>query len=452
MNKTKIYDVVYKQIVYLMYTSRSFGLQSRDNSVRRAIRNSTLIKISNVIAYSIAIMVVGIISAFTKNAPLSLIFMDLIIFANIITTGLNIMFFVSNSDLKTFLLSLPLNDKEVSFAIIRGIFEFFYYGFLISIIFTPIIVFFSTLSVLQAIMSELEIIFVFSISFALMIIVGKRIKLGIASTLFRVGTSLFWVLFIIFPYGFTFRNYSLPYYLLPIFPFAFFNILGIILSITYVILSLLLTYRQIYKLLDYNIITSHNVKYKIRLQSPFITYLYKDLKGLLRVPQASFLLTIPAFALFFSFFAPTIAIYYVIFMITTSSIGLILLEASGLQLLITLPSGLKSSFLSKLTIVALIYLISIIIFSAFGKGLESLIMLPSLLASVELSLIISYNNVIKGKGVRIGDPISLLIREIEINSIVIVSIILLHFNPIYSIIFSSMMLVLMSIIAFKKIT
>ncbi|MEM0122677.1 MAG: permease, partial [Saccharolobus sp.] len=84
--------------------------------------------------------------------------------------------------------------------------------------------------------------------------------------------------------------------------------------------------------------------------------------------------------------------------------------------------------------------------------LESLIMLPSLLASVELSLIISYNNVIKGKGVRIGDPISLLIREIEINSIVIVSIILLHFNPIYSIIFSSMMLVLMSIIAFKKIT
>ncbi|MEM4083178.1 MAG: permease, partial [Saccharolobus sp.] len=112
MNKTKIYDVVYKQIVYLMYTSRSFGLPSRDNSVRRAIRNSTLIRISNVIAYSIAIMVVGIISAFTKNAPLSLIFMDLIIFANIITTGLNIMFFVSNSDLKTFLLSLPLNDKE----------------------------------------------------------------------------------------------------------------------------------------------------------------------------------------------------------------------------------------------------------------------------------------------------------------------------------------------------
>ncbi|MEM3353620.1 MAG: permease, partial [Saccharolobus sp.] len=214
MNKTKIYDVVYKQIVYLMYTSRSFGLPSRDNSVRRAIRNSTLIRISNVIAYSIAIMVVGIISAFTKNAPLSLIFMDLIIFANIITTGLNIMFFVSNSDLKTFLLSLPLNDKEANFAIIRGIFEFFYYGFLISIIFTPIIVFFSTLSVLQAIMSELEVIFVFSISFALMIIVGKRIKLGIASTLFRVGTSLFWVLFIILPYGFTFRNYSLPYYLL----------------------------------------------------------------------------------------------------------------------------------------------------------------------------------------------------------------------------------------------
>jgi predicted permease len=158
MNKTKIYDVVYKQIVYLMYTSRSFGLPSRDNSVRRAIRNSTLIKISNVIAYSIAIILVGIISAFTKNAPLSLIFMDLIIFANIITTGLNIMFFVSNSDLKTFLLSLPLNDKEVSFAIIRGIFEFFYYGFLISIIFTPIIVFFSTLSVLQAIMRYIRIL------------------------------------------------------------------------------------------------------------------------------------------------------------------------------------------------------------------------------------------------------------------------------------------------------
>jgi predicted permease len=451
MNTEKIHNVVFKQIIYLMYTSRSFGISPRADMVSRVRRNAITIKISNIIAYTIATLVSSFVILVTKNAPISLIFLDLIIFANIITTGLNVVFFATNSDLKTFLLTLPLTEREINIAIIRGIFEFFLYGFLVSVILTPIVVYATTLSPFQAFMSELEVLFFFFISFSLMLILGKRIRLGIASTLFRIGTSLIWLLFVILPYGLVFKDYSLPIYLLPIFPFDFFNIFGIILSVVYVILSLFLAYNQTIRFLSFRAITKQSLKYTIRLESPIIIYLYKDIRGLLRVPQASFLLTIPVFALIFSFFAPLYSIFYTIFMITTSSITLILLEASGMQLLLTLPSGLRSSYLSKFTLITLIYLIDLLIFSFFGHGFTALILLPATLASVELSLFISYNNVLKGKGIRIADPISLIIREIEINSIVGIASVLLYLNVYSSLIFSIISLILITFLSFKKI-
>lgn len=451
MNTEKIHNVVFKQIIYLMYTSRSFGISPRADMVSRVRRNAITIKISNIIAYTIATLVSSFVILVTKNAPISLIFLDLIIFANVITTGLNVVFFATNSDLKTFLLTLPLTEREINIAIIRGIFEFFLYGFLVSVILTPIVVYATTLSPFQAFMSELEVLFFFFISFSLMLILGKRIRLGIASTLFRIGTSLIWFLFVILPYGLVFKDYSLPIYLLPIFPFDFFNIFGIILSVVYVILSLFLAYNQTIRFLSFRAITKQSLKYTIRLESPIIIYLYKDIRGLLRVPQASFLLTIPVFALIFSFFAPLYSIFYTIFMITTSSITLILLEASGMQLLLTLPSGLRSSYLSKFTLITLIYLIDLLIFSFFGHGFTALILLPATLASVELSLFISYNNVLKGKGIRIADPISLIIREIEINSIVGIASVLLYLNVYSSLIFSIISLILITFLSFKKI-
>jgi len=451
MNTEKIHNVVFKQIIYLMYTSRSFGISPRADMVSRVRRNAITIKISNIIAYTIATLVSSFVILVTKNAPISLIFLDLIIFANIITTGLNVVFFATNSDLKTFLLTLPLTEREINIAIIRGIFEFFLYGFLVSVILTPIVVYATTLSPFQAFMSELEVLFFFFISFSLMLILGKKIRLGIASTLFRIGTSLIWLLFVILPYGLVFKDYSLPIYLLPIFPFDFFNIFGIILSVVYVILSLFLAYNQTIRFLSFRAITKQSLKYTIRLESPIIIYLYKDIRGLLRVPQASFLLTIPVFALIFSFFAPLYSIFYTIFMITTSSITLILLEASGMQLLLTLPSGLRSSYLSKFTLITLIYLIDLLIFSFFGHGFAALILLPATLASVELSLFISYNNVLKGKGIRIADPISLIIREIEINSIVGIASVLLYLNVYSSLIFSIISLILITFLSFKKI-
>ncbi|BDB99245.1 permease [Saccharolobus caldissimus] len=451
MSTEKIHNIVFKQIIYLMYTSRSFGISPRADMVSRVRRNAITIKISNIIAYTIATLVSSFVILVTKNAPISLLFLDLIIFANIITTGLNVVFFATNSDLKTFLLTLPLTEREINIAIIRGIFEFFFYGFLVSVILTPIVVYVTTLSPLQAFMSELEVLFFFFISFSLMLILGKRIRLGIASTLFRIGTSLIWLLFVILPYGLVFKDYILPIYLLPIFPFDFFNIIGIILSVVYVILSLFLAYNQTIRFLSFRAITKQSLKYTIRLESPIIIYLYKDIRGLLRVPQASFLLTIPVFALIFSFFAPLYSIFYTIFMITTSSITLILLEASGMQLLLTLPSGLRSSYLSKFTLITLIYLIDLLIFSFFGHGFTALILLPATLASVELSLFISYNNVLKGKGIRIADPISLIIREIEINSIVGIASVLLYLNVYSSLIFSIISLILITFLSFKKI-
>lgn len=451
MNTEKIHNVVFKQIIYLMYTSRSFGISPRANMVSRVRRNAITIKISNIIAYTIATLVSSFIIMVTKNAPISLLFLDLIIFVNIITIGLNVVFFATNSDLKTFLLTLPLTEREINIAIIRGIFEFFFYGFLVSVIFTPIVVYTTTLSPLQVFMSELEVLFFFFISFSLMLILGKRIRLGIASTLFRIGTSLIWLFFVILPYGLIFKYYTLPIYLLPIFPFDFFNIIGIILSVVYVILSLFLAYNQTIRFLSFRAITKQSLKYTIRLESPIIIYLYKDIRGLLRVPQASFLLTIPVFALIFSFFSPLYSIFYTIFMITTSSITLIILEASGMQLLLTLPSGLRSSYLSKFTLITLIYLIDLVIFSFFGHGFTALILLPATLASVELSLFISYNNVLKGKGIRIADPISLIIREIEINSIVGIASILLDLNVYSSLIFSIISLILITFLSFKKI-
>ncbi|ADX86650.1 hypothetical protein [Saccharolobus islandicus] len=452
MSNVKIHDVVYKQIIYLMYTSRSFGLSPKPDAISKIKRNAVTIKISNIIAYTIATVVSASISIINKDAPFSFIFLDLIILANIFTTGLNVIFFVTNYDLKTFLLSLPLTERDINIAVLRGIFEFFYYGFLASIVIAPISTYIITLSVLQALMAELEIVFFFSLSFALVILLGKRIRLGITSALFRVGTSLIWIIFIILPYGFTFRYLILPPYILLIFPFGFLNVEGLLLSLLYTGLSIVFAYNQALKFLSFRVTSHYSTKYSIKLQSPLITYLHKDIKGLLRVPQASFLLTIPVFAFIFSFFVPIYAIFYTIFMITTSSIMLILLEASGIQLLLSLPSGLRSSYISKLLIILIIYLIDVLIFSFFNHAYLSLIMLPSLIASVELSLFISYNNVIKGKGIRIADPLSLLIREIEINSIIGVAALLVFFaNVYYSLIFSIISLIIINIVIYKKV-
>ncbi|ADB88628.1 hypothetical protein [Saccharolobus islandicus] len=452
MSNVKIHDVVYKQIIYLMYTSRSFGLSPKPDAISKIKRNAVTIKISNIIAYTIATVVSASISIINKDAPFSFIFLDLIILANIFTTGLNVIFFVTNYDLKTFLLSLPLTERDINIAVFRGIFEFFYYGFLASIVIAPISTYIITLSVLQALMAELEIVFFFSLSFALVILLGKRIRLGITSALFRVGTSLIWIIFIILPYGFTFRYLILPPYILLIFPFGFLNVEGLLLSLLYTGLSIVFAYNQALKFLSFRVTSHYSTKYSIKLQSPLITYLHKDIKGLLRVPQASFLLTIPVFAFIFSFFVPIYAIFYTIFMITTSSIMLILLEASGIQLLLSLPSGLRSSYISKLLIILIIYLIDVLIFSFFNHAYLSLIMLPSLIASVELSLFISYNNVIKGKGIRIADPLSLLIREIEINSIIGVAALLVFFaNVYYSLIFSIISLIIINIVIYKKV-
>ncbi|ACP36810.1 conserved hypothetical protein [Sulfolobus islandicus L.S.2.15] len=452
MSNVKIHDVVYKQIIYLMYTSKSFGLSPKPDAISKIKRNAVTIKISNIIAYTIATVVSASISIINKDAPFSFIFLDLIILANIFTTGLNVIFFVTNYDLKTFLLSLPLTERDINIAVFRGIFEFFYYGFLASIVIAPISTYIITLSVLQALMAELEIVFFFSLSFALVILLGKRIRLGITSALFRVGTSLIWIIFIILPYGFTFRYLILPPYILLIFPFGFLNVEGLLLSLLYTGLSIVFAYNQALKFLSFRVTSHYSTKYSIKLQSPLITYLHKDIKGLLRVPQASFLLTIPVFAFIFSFFVPIYAIFYTIFMITTSSIMLILLEASGIQLLLSLPSGLRSSYISKLLIILIIYLIDVLIFSFFNHAYLSLIMLPSLIASVELSLFISYNNVIKGKGIRIADPLSLLIREIEINSIIGVAALLVFFaNVYYSLIFSIISLIIINIVIYKKV-
>ncbi|AGJ63987.1 putative permease [Sulfolobus islandicus LAL14/1] len=435
-----------------MYTSRSFGLSPKPDAISKIKRNAVTIKISNIIAYTIATVVSASISIINKDAPFSFIFLDLIILANIFTTGLNVIFFVTNYDLKTFLLSLPLTERDINIAVLRGIFEFFYYGFLASIVIAPISTYIITLSVLQALMAELEIVFFFSLSFALVILLGKRIRLGITSALFRVGTSLIWIIFIILPYGFTFRYLILPPYILLIFPFGFLNVEGLLLSLLYTGLSIVFAYNQALKFLSFRVTSHYSTKYSIKLQSPLITYLHKDIKGLLRVPQASFLLTIPVFAFIFSFFVPIYAIFYTIFMITTSSIMLILLEASGIQLLLSLPSGLRSSYISKLLIILIIYLIDVLIFSFFNHAYLSLIMLPSLIASVELSLFISYNNVIKGKGIRIADPLSLLIREIEINSIIGVAALLVFFaNVYYSLIFSIISLIIINIVIYKKV-
>ncbi|WP_338604199.1 permease [Sulfolobus tengchongensis] len=453
MNSSKkIHDIVYKQIIYLMYTSRSFGISPRADAISKIRRNATTIKISNIIAYTIATLVSASVSLITKNAPISFIFLDLIILANIFTTGLNVVFFVINYDLKTFLLSLPLSENEVNMAIIRGILEFFYYGFLVSIIIAPISTYIITSSLIQALMAELEIIFFFSFSFALVLLLGRRIRLGISSALFRVGTSLIWIVFILLPYGFTFRSFSLPIYVLPIYPFGFINMYGISLSLLYTILSIFFAFNQTSKFVYFRSTSKRATRYVIRLQSPLVTFLFKDIKGLLRVPQASFLLTIPVFALIFSFFAPVYAVFYTIFMIATSSMMLILLEASGMQILLSLPSGLRSSYTSKLIVVLIIYIIDLLIFSFFNHEILGLIMLPATIASVELSLFISYNNVIKGKGLRIADPISLIVREIEINSFIGITALLLFFtNLIYSLIFSLVSFMVMSIISFRKI-
>ncbi|AAK42723.1 permease [Saccharolobus solfataricus] len=452
MSNVKIHDVVYKQIIYLMYTSRSFGLSPKPDAISKIRRNAVTIKISNIIAYTIATIVSASISLINKDAPFSFIFLDLIILANIFTTGLNVIFFVTNYDLKTFLLSLPLSERDVNRAVFRGIFEFFYYGFLASIVIAPISTYMITSSVLQALMAELEIIFFFSLSFALVMLLGKRIRLGITSALFRIGTSLIWIVFIMLPYGLTFKYVTIPTYILPIFPFGFLNIEGLLISLLYTGLSVFFAYKQSLKFLSFRLNSQYSTKYSIKLRSPLITYLYKDIRGLLRVPQASFLLTIPVFALIFSFFAPVYAIFYTIFMITTSSIMLILLEASGMQLLLSLPAGLRSSYISKLLIILIIYLIDVLIFSFFNRASLSLIMLPSTITSVELSLFISYNNVIKGKGMRLADPLSFIIREIEINSIIGIASILTFFaNIYYSLLFSVLSLIMINIVVYKKI-
>ncbi|TRM96296.1 permease, partial [Sulfolobus sp. E1] len=108
----KIYDIVYRQIVYLIYTSRSFGLTPRADVINRVRRSATTIKLSNIIAYLIATLISGFISKFSENAPLAFTFLDLIIFANMITSGLNVIFFVNNYDLRTFLLTLPLTESQ----------------------------------------------------------------------------------------------------------------------------------------------------------------------------------------------------------------------------------------------------------------------------------------------------------------------------------------------------
>ncbi|TRM79799.1 permease, partial [Sulfolobus sp. F3] len=171
----------------------------------------------------------------------------------------------------------------------------------------------------------------------------------------------------------------------------------------------------------------------------------------IRVPQASFLLAIPIFAIIFTLILQQYSIFYLIFMITTSSITMILIEASGIQLLLTLPSGLRNSFLSKLIIISLIYFISALIFTFFTGRLTGIILLPSTVASIETSLLISYNSVLKGRGIRIADPISLIIREIEINAIVGIAIVLLYINLLLSILFSLITLIIINLIVTKKI-
>ncbi len=447
----KIYDIVYRQIVYLIYTSRSFGLTPKADVINRVRRSATTIKLSNIIAYLIATLISGFISKFSENAPLAFTFLDLIIFANMITSGLNVIFFVNNYDLRTFLLTLPLTESQVSRAIVRGVFEFFYQGFLISVILSPIITFVMTSSILQSLLVELEVLFFFSLSFSLVLFLGKRIKLGIASTLFRVGTSFIWILFVIFPsYQIIYKS-ILPIYFLPIFPFDFMSIYGFLLSIIYVLLSISSVYRQVASFAKARIEVAKFTKYSIKLRKPIFAYLYKDVRGLVRVPQASFLLAIPIFAVIFTLILQQYSIFYLIFMITTSSITMILIEASGIQLLLTLPSGLMNSFLSKLIIISLIYFISALIFTVFTGRLTGIILLPSTIASIETSLLISYNSVLKGRGIRIADPISLIIREIEINAIVGIAIVLLYINLLSSILFSLIVLIIINLIVTKKI-
>jgi len=62
MSNVKIHDVVYKQIIYLMYTSRSFGLSPKPDAISKIKRNAVTIKISNIIAYTIATVVSASIS------------------------------------------------------------------------------------------------------------------------------------------------------------------------------------------------------------------------------------------------------------------------------------------------------------------------------------------------------------------------------------------------------
>lgn len=68
MSTEKIHNIVFKQIIYLMYTSRSFGISPRADMVSRVRRNAITIKISNIIAYTIATLVSSFVILVTKNA------------------------------------------------------------------------------------------------------------------------------------------------------------------------------------------------------------------------------------------------------------------------------------------------------------------------------------------------------------------------------------------------
>ncbi|BCU66969.1 hypothetical protein HS7_04060 [Sulfolobales archaeon HS-7] len=450
----KPYQAVYKELVYLMYSSRLYGIQSQRNINIR--NNATTIKISNTISYMFMILLSAFLSYFFKNPGIGFSYLAFAIFVYVISIGINVVYNASNYDLRTLLLSLPLDEKEATYAITRGIMDFFLLGLAISVIFPPIISFLLTHNVIVALQVLLEMIFGVAGAIAIMFYLGRKTKLGIVSSFARILPFVVYLLLFSIPGLFTGNVIShrlvLPIAYLPVFPFAFSNILSIPFSFIYTGIVVFLGFKSVMGFTAPRIESSKIEPYKIGIRGPVFSFISKDFKTITRVPQAGFLLSAPFITLMIAFFDRPAAVSYDIFLFSAGTVSLVVLEMRGFSLLLQIPGAVRDSFISKIVLSSAVYLITAFILLFFGQFLPAIAVFPAVVAGTEISLIISYRSILSGRGLRLTNPISYFIRLIEVIIIPLIAYALYFYYPIYSLVFSIISLASVTYISAKMLS
>lgn len=408
---------VFEELVYIIQTGRTFSSFSR--SPRRSVtRQGNYLRLS----YALSFFVISFISVgegrVLNNLPLGFLYLGLSIVSIMLTLGLNVVYYIVNTDLASILLTLPMDVRDVNRVMGGAFLEFFKVGYITSVAVAFLAPLILTHSLLVSFQSALEILFMIGISIFLAVTLGTRVRGSVASALGRIGPILMWVGLISLPSINSAKEaVTLPTFILPIYSFAFPGYLALGLSSIYASLAVLGGLMSLRRLTPYRDMYRERGSYSLTYGGPLSAFLSKDIRGVIRVPQAGFLMSIPILTLVLVIFAPNVSVIYTISWIIAASAGLLVLENKGFPLLITVPGGVRYSVISKLILILLVYSISGLILGLFGMGLWAMVLLPSVLAGSLVSIVLSYRSVIKGYGVSSVNPLSFFIRFVESSAI-----------------------------------